>query len=84
MPKPDLDAIRLLDRRQVAEAVGRSPDTLDHWVRKGLFPPPLQAGAGARKQWRYATVLAWIEKRQRTRYRPPTRRGRLRQYQEHE
>lgn len=84
MPKTELDAIRLLDRRQVAEAVGRSPDTLDDWVRKGLFPPPLQASAGTRKQWRLTVVRDWIEKRARTRYQKPSRRGRLRQYQPHE
>ena len=72
-----LDAIRLLDRRQVAEAVGRSGDTLDDWVRKGRFPPPLQARQGAPKQWRVATVRAWIEKRQRARYVAPTKRGAL-------
>jgi predicted DNA-binding transcriptional regulator AlpA len=84
MKESNLDEVRLLNRRQVAEAVGRSPDTLDEWVRKGLFPSPMQARAGAPKQWPYRQVVAWIEKRRRARYVPPTRRGRLRQYAEHE
>ena len=74
----NFDEIRLLDRRQVAEAVGRSPDTLDGWVRDGLFPPPLQARPGGPKQWKLTTVRDWIAKRQRSRYQPPARRGRLR------
>jgi predicted DNA-binding transcriptional regulator AlpA len=76
-----LDAIKLINRRQVAEAVGRSPDTIDTWVRKGAFPSPLQALPGAPKQWRLSVVRAWIEKRSRARYVPPTKRGRLKQEQ---
>ena len=76
-----IDEIRLLDRRQVAEALGRSPDTLDFWVRQGKFPTPIQAYPGAKKQWRLAVVKAWLTKRERARYRPPTPRGRLKQEQ---
>jgi predicted DNA-binding transcriptional regulator AlpA len=77
MSKTDLDEIRLVNLRQVAEAVGRSPDTINHWVPKGLFPAPMQAFPGAPKQWRYSTVQAWIEKRSRARYKAPTPRGQL-------
>ena len=80
MSEINLDEIRLLDLRQVAELVGRSTDTIDHWVRLKIFPPPLQARAGAKKQWQAGTVKAWIAKRQRARYSPPTRRGQLKQY----
>ena len=43
MSDEKLDAIKLLTLRQVAEALGRSPTTIDDWCRKGLFPAPLQA-----------------------------------------
>ena len=79
MAEVNLDAIKLLTLRQVAEALGRSPDTIDSWVRKGTFPAPLQALPGAPKQWRFTTVMAWIEKRARARYVPPTKRGQLKQ-----
>jgi predicted DNA-binding transcriptional regulator AlpA len=77
MSKTNLDEIRLLNRRQVAEAVNCSPNTLDGWVGKKLFPSPLQARPGGPKQWRLSTVKAWIEKRCRARYVPPTPRGQL-------
>jgi predicted DNA-binding transcriptional regulator AlpA len=83
MPKEEttLNAIKLLSRRQVAEALGRSPDTINQWVRKGLFPAPLQTAPGAPKAWRYTVVMAWIEKRSRARYVPPSKRGQLKQNQ---
>jgi hypothetical protein len=77
MSDVSLDSIRLLNRKQVAEALGRAPDTLDSWVRKGVFPAPLQAAPGAPKQWRFTVVMAWLEKRSRSRYVPPTPRGKL-------
>jgi predicted DNA-binding transcriptional regulator AlpA len=79
-----IDDVRLLDLKQVATVVGRSADTINHWVRIGKFPRPMQAVPGAKKQWRYHQVAAWIEKRARARYVKPTPRGRLRQYAEHE
>jgi predicted DNA-binding transcriptional regulator AlpA len=75
----DYNSIKLLSRKEVAAAVGRSGDTLDQWVRKGLFPAPLQACPGAPKQWRFTTVMAWVEKRARSRYVPPSPRGQLKQ-----
>jgi predicted DNA-binding transcriptional regulator AlpA len=72
-----LDSITLLDRGQVAKAIGRSPDTLDEWVAAGKFPRPIQAIDGGRKQWPLAQVKAWIAKRQRSRYQPRSPRGAL-------
>jgi predicted DNA-binding transcriptional regulator AlpA len=73
-----LDAIKLLSLKQVAAAVGRSPDTINQWCREGFFPKPLQARPGAPKQWRMKTVADWIEKRARARYTPPSPRGAIR------
>jgi predicted DNA-binding transcriptional regulator AlpA len=71
------DDIRLLDLRQVAGAIGRSPATINEWVRLKIFPPPFQARPGGPKAWRFSTVQAWIEKRARARYSPPAPRGQL-------
>lgn len=73
-----LDEIRLLDRRQVAEALGITGDTLDDWVRAKAFPAPIQCVSGGPKKWRFAVVRAWLEKRARARYQPPSARGSLR------
>ena len=81
MSDDKLAEIKLLTLRQVAEALGRAPDTINSWVRRGLFPSPLQALPGARKQWRLSTVQAWLAKRSRARYSPPSPRGRLKQNQ---
>ena len=72
------DEIRLLNREQVAAAIGCSPYTLDERVARGTFPKPMQAIAGGRKLWRFTTVAAWISKRERARYVKPVKRGRLR------
>jgi predicted DNA-binding transcriptional regulator AlpA len=80
MTKIDLDEVRLLTLRQVAELLGRSADTINQWTKLGTFPKPIQSRPGAPKQWTLATVKAWIEKRQRARYSPPSRRGQLKQY----
>jgi predicted DNA-binding transcriptional regulator AlpA len=82
MAEIDLDDIRLLGRKQVAEALGVAAETLDDWVRARAFPSPIQARPGAPKKWPFKTVKDWIEKRKRARYVPPTRRGRLKQYQQ--
>ena len=70
-----INDIRLLDRRLVAEAVGRSPD--DMILRSARASFPIQAYPGAKNQWRLAVVKAWLTKRERARDRPPT----LKQYQ---
>ena len=72
-----LDTITLLSAKQVADAVGRSVETLNEWCRKGTFPRPMQSVPGGPKQWRLSTVKAWIEKRQRARYLAPLA-GRIR------
>jgi predicted DNA-binding transcriptional regulator AlpA len=76
MPE-ELDEIRLLDLGQVAAAVGRSKETVKEWVRLKIFPPPMQAYPGAKQQWTFPVVRAWIEQRRRARYRPRSPRGAL-------
>jgi predicted DNA-binding transcriptional regulator AlpA len=72
-----LDEIRLLSRVEVAEALGVAAETLDDWVRKRSFPPPLQGVRGGPRKWRFAVVRAWVEKRARARYSAPSPRGAL-------
>lgn len=79
-----LDEIKLLKLRQVAEVIAVAPDTINGWVRRGLFPRPIQSRPGAPKMWRFTTVKAWVEKRQRARYQPPTPRGELMRGQQRE
>lgn len=81
MSEPAFDEIRLLKLRQVAEVLGVAPDTINGWVRRGHFPRPIQARPGTPKMWRFTVVRDWLEKRQRSRYVPPTPRGQLKQNQ---
>ena len=68
-------------RRQVAQSLGRTTDTLDHWMRQGIFPAPLQAAPGTKKQW-LLVGGAGLDRRSvgavATRHAKP--RGQLRQY----
>lgn len=58
---------RLLRLREVLELVGVSDETLQLWVRKGLFPRPLEIGPRARA-WRQDEINVWIQTRGRPTY----------------
>lgn len=81
MDQDKLDDIRLIDAHAVAYLIGRSLWTIDHWIRIGKFPRPIQARPGAKRQWKFATVRAWVEKRSHAKYRPPAPRGLLKRGQ---
>jgi predicted DNA-binding transcriptional regulator AlpA len=54
---------RLITQKAVMKLVGiGSRETLDRWVRRGLFPLPIRVGGG-RLRWVLAEVEAWIEAR---------------------
>lgn len=57
-----IDDITLLDRQQLAKALGYSPWTIDDWVRKGLFPKPMKLGPGRTQKWRLVDVKIWIKR----------------------
>lgn len=51
----------LVSQKEVLKLIGvRSRETLDRWIRQGLFPPPVRVGGG-RLRWVLAEVEAWIE-----------------------
>jgi predicted DNA-binding transcriptional regulator AlpA len=75
--KTKIEDITLVDLKEVAQAVGRSPATVKNWAAAGIFPKPLQATPRGKMQWRLTTIKAWLDKRQRRRYVPPTARGAL-------
>jgi predicted DNA-binding transcriptional regulator AlpA len=84
LPDPGTESIRSIRLRDVARLIGFAPDTVDSWVRQGKFPRPFVASPGSPKLFRVRDVEVWIEKRTRARDTKPTRRGKLRQYSEHE
>lgn len=75
----DLDSVRLLTRAEVAQVLNISTATLDDYVKRQVFPRPIQHVAGGRKMWKFVTVRDWIDRRSRSRYSPPKARGALKQ-----
>lgn len=51
----------LLKKPEVAEMLGTSENTLNHWIATGYAPP--SAKIGRRRVWREADVLDWLEAR---------------------
>jgi predicted DNA-binding transcriptional regulator AlpA len=72
-----LDDVRLLDLHAVADLVGRSPCTVEQWIREGNFPRPLQMTPGTKRQWTTGTIRDHITKRARSHYVKKTPRGLL-------
>ena len=77
----DLDKIAagraVIGRAEVARVVNRTPETLDGWIARRLFPPWLQQIPGGPREQSVKVVRAYLAKRQHARYQPPTKRGRL-------
>jgi hypothetical protein len=67
----------VISRKEVALALNRSPETIDEWIERKLFPAWLQQTPGGPKEQTVETVRAWIEKRRRSRYVAPKARGAL-------
>ena len=72
----------LLRKAAVARVVGRTPWTIDRWVRRGQFPKPFYLVPGAPATWRRQDVEAWIEKRRHARVNKSAVKGKLKQYQQ--
>jgi predicted DNA-binding transcriptional regulator AlpA len=80
--EPDeVSEIALVSARTLAKEIEFSVETINDWVRRGIFPKPIVAMPGSPRRWRLRDVEAWIEKRKRARNTKPAARGRLRQYQ---
>lgn len=61
-PSPD----RILRCREVQERTGLSTSTLYDWMRRGIFPKPLQLGP-RNVGWRESAITGWIDSRQSAR-----------------
>ena len=61
-----LTGIKLLNRREVADAIGVHADTVKRWVKEGHFPAPRKIGPGrfGKVAWRAIDVRRWLRKRQ--------------------
>jgi len=73
----DLKDLRLLDLPAVADRLGRSPTTIEQWVREGCFPRPIQMQPGTKRQWPVGVIRAQIAKRARSSYVKKAPRGML-------
>lgn len=73
-----MHSLKLMSQKEAMKLVGiGSRETLDRWVRQGLFPPPIKVGGGLLR-WVPAEVEAWLEAKKRERRRPvhsPTKVG---------
>jgi len=68
----------VISRKEVALALNRSPETIDEWIERKIFPAWLQQTPGGPKEQTVETVRAWIERRRRSRYVAPMPRGAIR------
>jgi predicted DNA-binding transcriptional regulator AlpA len=57
------------------DIIPSSKHTIRRWVREGKFPKPFQLVEGGPDVWFVKDVLAWLEKRKRSRRAPPAHRG---------
>lgn len=72
---PDPSPSKLITQKEVMKLLGvGSRETLDRWIRQGLFTPPIRIGGG-RLRWVLAEVEAWIEARKAERSPNSTVRG---------
>ena len=65
---PDLQALRCVDRHEVAALMGISPKTLDQGVygdaKRGIAPwAPPSFLIGRRRVWRLRDVLRWVDRK---------------------
>ena len=67
MGEPLQSVEKLLDREQVAKRIGLAgPNTLDRWVREGLFKKPLKRGARFTR-WTEGDVIEHLRQIQESR-----------------
>jgi len=46
----------LLNKQQIAEALGKHPNTIDHWRRKNRFPKPKLAPTKRTLLWQWKDI----------------------------
>ncbi len=52
----------ILSKKTVIQMTSVPRGTLDHWISKGQFPPPVALGP-CRVGWRASTIQEWIDSR---------------------
>ncbi len=52
----------ILSKKTVIQMTSVPRSTLDHWISKGQFPPPVALGP-CRVGWRASTIQEWINSR---------------------
>jgi predicted DNA-binding transcriptional regulator AlpA len=52
--------IRLLSIKQLQEAIGLAPSTIDRMVAADTFPKPYKFSG--KKLWRESTLIAWLDR----------------------
>lgn len=57
----NVEALKLLTRRELAELLGLAPKTLANWLVAGDGPPVVRLGRAVR--YEPAAVRAWLETR---------------------
>lgn len=53
---------KILSKKVVIEQTSIPRGTLDHWISKGLFPPPIALGP-CRIGWKASVIQTWIDSR---------------------
>jgi predicted DNA-binding transcriptional regulator AlpA len=54
---------RFLTKKAVAERQGVTTRTIDRWMRKGLFPPPVKLTAAGGCRWPEHLLVEWEDAR---------------------
>jgi predicted DNA-binding transcriptional regulator AlpA len=49
---------RVIRAKEVAKKIGVTPQTIENWVRAGIFPAPKRIGRT--KYWRESVVDEWV------------------------
>lgn len=69
----------LIAAKPLCKRLNISPWTLNDWVAKGLFPPPIVIVPGSPRRWQVKVVEGWIAKKRRGRPGKQKPRGIFRQ-----
>jgi hypothetical protein len=68
----------VIGAKETATAVNRTVETVDGWIKQGLFPAWIQQAPGAPREQLVSVVAAHLMRTRRRRYVSPSARGALR------
>jgi predicted DNA-binding transcriptional regulator AlpA len=69
--------LAVVRKKEAAKLLATSIWSLDRWVKRGQFPPPLFLTPGSPAVWRVRDIAAFLEKRRRARRQRRAPRGML-------